>query len=629
MSKKAGDYWQNRFIELENRIKKEGIGDIKDLERRYQKAIYDVQKDLNVWYSRLAKNNGDISLVEARKLLNKNELEEFHWTVDEYIKHGRENALNKAWIKELENASTKTHIKRLEAIKLQTRQRVEELFAGREEQLAGTLKGAYKESFYRTGYELAKGTGVAMSFSKLDDNLVEKIIKTPWAPDGASFSSRIWKDKARLITELQAEVDRVCIAGVNPKSSVNNIVNKLNASKANAKRLVMTELSAAQTRAQQSCMSDIGVERYKYVATLDLKTSEICAELDGKIFEMQDMQIGVNAPPMHPHCRSCTCPDISIESAARMARSPKTGKSELVESMNYQQWKEKYVDESDPILTKASQKDKITSKDSVMKNLPDISNVKSNNDVKAFAERLIDNLGIDRTNISVKLQGTADSGHCTFKSNTTRDIIHFEDYVLNANDKRSMAHRIKTAFHESFHLSAEGMAWDGLDSSGRIKEVWRSLEETFTESSAHYMLERYGVKEKIAPSYAKELATNLPRLKQLEKYSSCNTIQDFGEIAFKDRQSGVGAKWVELSKKMNKVKLSDDYYKQYHAYIKDNEDDLFDMFLGNMPGFEQYRSSMKIDLKSAMNKDRILLNDNEQTVYYGIISCVMQKVGVK
>ena len=38
---------------------------------------------------------------------------------------------------------------------------------------------------------------------------------------------------------------------------------------------------------------------------------------------------------------------------------------------------------------------------------------------------------------------------------------------------------------------------------------------------------------------------------------------------------------------------------------------------------------MKNDLKSAMNKDRFLLNDNEQVVYYGILSCAMQKVGVK
>ncbi len=75
--------------------------------------------------------------------------------------------------------------------------------------------------------------------------------------------------------------------------------------------------------------------------------------------------------------------------------------------------------------------------------------------------------------------------------------------------------------------------------------------------------------------------------------------------------------------------MADDYYKQYHAYILANEDELFDMFLENMPGFEPYRPIMKNDLKSAMNKDRFLLNDNEQVVYYGILSCAMQKVGVK
>lgn len=86
---------------------------------------------------------------------------------------------------------------------------------------------------------------------------------------------------------------------------------------------------------------------------------------------------------------------------------------------------------------------------------------------------------------------------------------------------------------------------------------------------------------------------------------------------------------MELSKEMKRVKLADDYYTQYHSYITENESDLFDMFLANMPGFGGYREKMKCDLKSAMTKDLSLLTVNEQTVYYGIMSCVMQKVGVK
>lgn len=45
---------------------------------------------------------------------------------------------------------------------------------------------------------------------------------------------------------------------------------------------------------------------YKYVAKIDKKTSKICHSLNGKVFKVKDMIPGVNAPPMHPWCRSTT-----------------------------------------------------------------------------------------------------------------------------------------------------------------------------------------------------------------------------------------------------------------------------------------------------------------------------------
>ena len=77
------------------------------------------------------------------------------------------------------------------------------------------------------------------------------------------------------------------------------------------------------------------------------------------------------------------------------------------------------------------------------------------------------------------------------------------------------------------------------------------------------------------------------------------------------------------------MKLADDYYAQYYQYIEENEDELFDMLLANMPGMDHCRLQMKDDLKSAMKKELPLLSNNEQIVYYGIMSCAMQKVGVK
>ncbi len=48
----------------------------------------------------------------------------------------------------------------------------------------------------------------------------------------------------------------------------------------------------------------------KYVAKIDSKTSKLCHSLNGKIFKVKDMIPGVNAPPMHPWCRSTTVPHV-------------------------------------------------------------------------------------------------------------------------------------------------------------------------------------------------------------------------------------------------------------------------------------------------------------------------------
>ena len=55
----------------------------KDVQRQYIRATNSIQMDIMRWYQRLADNN-DISYAGAKKLLKKNELEEFKWTVEDY-----------------------------------------------------------------------------------------------------------------------------------------------------------------------------------------------------------------------------------------------------------------------------------------------------------------------------------------------------------------------------------------------------------------------------------------------------------------------------------------------------------------------------------------------------------------
>lgn len=110
--------------------------------------------------------------------------------------------------------------------------------------------------------------------------------------------------------------------------------------------MVMEE-TGTQNRHQMESYKECGIEKYRFVATLDLRTSAVCQSLDGKLFLVSDQQPGKNCPPMHPWCRSTTICDINDEELSQMkrrARNPVTGKNEEVPAnMTYEQWYAKNV----------------------------------------------------------------------------------------------------------------------------------------------------------------------------------------------------------------------------------------------------------------------------------------------
>lgn len=112
MAVRSSEYWQKRFEAIEDLVHEKAKDTYKEIEKVYKSAMKNLEEDISVWYQRFADNN-QIELADARKLLNAEELTELKWSVDEYIKYGKENAINQKWMKELENASARFHISRL------------------------------------------------------------------------------------------------------------------------------------------------------------------------------------------------------------------------------------------------------------------------------------------------------------------------------------------------------------------------------------------------------------------------------------------------------------------------------------------------------------------------------------
>ena len=344
------EYWKLRFEQLEQAQNGQGAAAFAEIERQYKEAQKQIEGQIARWYQRFADNNG-ITLAQARQYLKGAALKEFQWDVQDYIKYGQDNALMGGWMKELENASAKYHISKLEALKIQTQQSLEVMFSKQMGTVTGAMGDIFESGYYHTAYELQKGFNIGWDIAGLDQSQIEKVLSKPWAVDGKNFSERIWTNKEKLISELHGELTQNIMLGADPQKAIDSLAKKMKTSRYNAGRLIMTEEAYFSSAAQKDCFEELGVEQFEIVATLDSHTSDICRSLDGKHFPMKDYQPGVTAPPFHVFCRSTTVPYFDEDFGdigERAARDEETGKTYYIpDDMNYQDWKETFVDGGD------------------------------------------------------------------------------------------------------------------------------------------------------------------------------------------------------------------------------------------------------------------------------------------
>jgi SPP1 gp7 family putative phage head morphogenesis protein len=347
MAEQTSEYWQEHFKQMEDAQHDTSVQKVQEIQEQFDRSITAINGKINAWYQRLADNNG-ISMQEAKKLLNAQELKEFQWNVDDYIKYGKENKINGAWEKELENASARVHIGRLEALKIEIQQEAEKLYGNCVDEIDQHIRNTYTSDFYHTAYEIQKGVGVGTTINRLDPRTVEMIVCKPWAVDGKNFSDRLWENKTKLINNLHNSLSRMCITGEAPDRAIAEISKQMKVSRAQAGRVVMTESAAVANKARQDCMKELDVEQFEVVETLDSHTCETCGGMDGKHFPMTEFQIGVTAPPFHPNCRGCTCPyfDDEFDSVGERAARGEDGKTYYVPGdMTYEEWKNSFVDD--------------------------------------------------------------------------------------------------------------------------------------------------------------------------------------------------------------------------------------------------------------------------------------------
>ncbi len=347
---KSAEYWRERYKLAEERLYNNyAYKNSEEIKKIFNSSLANINREIAVWLQRFAENN-NITYAEATRLIVTKELEELGWDVEKYIEKGVDNSYTRLWDKELENASAKFHISRLEALKLQIISICENMFNDLDGVIENALENTYTEGYYRTAYELSKGLNVGINVAKINENLLNYIIHKPWSDDGVEFSERIWgKYRPTLVNRLHKDLTDCVISGINPKTLASDYAKEFKVSENAAANLLMTEYSQFAAMSNTDCLNDLGVEEFEIIETLDGRTCGKCQGMDKKHFPMNQLKVGINAPPFHNRCRGTKCPYFNDEFTAnieRAARDPETGKTVYVDDVSYPEWKDKFIVEN-------------------------------------------------------------------------------------------------------------------------------------------------------------------------------------------------------------------------------------------------------------------------------------------
>lgn len=338
MENQTSKYWKKRTVQRTVRAEKEAEKRALEIQRIYTRAENQVVQEINTIYRTYAKGAG----LDVDKLLQKLSIEETHKFWLDMKQKGHLDYIT---------SNYSSRITRLEQIKGQLFDQISSVAQSENDVHTQAHTATINEAFNRTIFDTSRGINQNIVFGGLNPNIVNGMLNQDW--QGSNYSKRIWGNTNQLATYVQEELGSALLTGRSPQRVTRDIQEKFGVSKYVADRLIRTETNYFQNEAEAVANEQMKLDRYIFVATLDRRTSTICASTDGRIFNLKDRVTGVNYPPMHPNCRSTTRVYLGkeYEPKTRLARD-ENGKNVEVENMTYREWKKNHDVLSDVQPTK-------------------------------------------------------------------------------------------------------------------------------------------------------------------------------------------------------------------------------------------------------------------------------------
>lgn len=344
MDKKTLSYWEKRKSQRMFEYMEEAEKNAKQIADIYAKAsrylIYKAEEIFDKYVDKY-----ELTEKEALDLLSRMKKKEDIEELKRLLAAEKDNKKKKDLLAKLEAPAYQFRIRRLK----QLQDKIDSMMFSVYQQEKIISTNFYTdlgiEAYYKSVFDLQSYTEIGFRFANIDENKIAKALYAKWS--GENYSKRIWKNTDRLAQELKEQLTVSIMTGKPLREVARELENQFLVGSYQARRLVRTESAYIVGQLEIESYKECGIEEYIFVATLDLKTSTVCGNMDKMRIRLEDALVGTNYPPMHPFCRSTTIAYISEEVLKTMkarARDPETGENIFVPAnMTWSEWYNRYV----------------------------------------------------------------------------------------------------------------------------------------------------------------------------------------------------------------------------------------------------------------------------------------------
>lgn len=304
---KSKAYWNKRQKLLDKQFNKTSKQVLKELKTEYNRIWKEIESEINGWYARNI-TDPNFKWSELKSLQDTQKAVEL--LLDELYdieKNRLGSAMDDLYISTYQdmNKLTQDYFNSLDRTvpKMET----DMFMMAQETNRVASMSGLEQM--------LRKEIDVVFLSKRIWDK--DDVLKHPldWYKGFANgtFTNRIDRRRAIVKNEINQAVRNAFVKGSSVDKCTKDVLDRLNVSYSNAKRLAHNELAYAQHSADSKQMKDNGFKGVKRKTVKDSHVCPICKEHEGEIIPIEQYEANPSVMMLHINCRDYGVPVMSMD----------------------------------------------------------------------------------------------------------------------------------------------------------------------------------------------------------------------------------------------------------------------------------------------------------------------------